>query len=48
MAEIEIERLKEEIRQQKDRDDQLQSQVNRRLKQKMEDFEKLYRDHKQL
>ena len=30
-----------------DRDDQLQAQVNRRLKQKTEDFDRLYRDHKQ-
>mgnify|MGYP007067628993 CR=1 FL=1 len=33
---------------QKYREDQLRSQINRRLKQKMEEFKKLYRDHKQL
>ena len=48
MAEKEIERLKEEIRQQKDRDDRLRSQVSQRLKRKLEDFDKLYRDHKKL
>ena len=33
--------------QQKDRDDRLRAQVNRRLKQKTEDFDRLYREHKQ-
>mgnify|MGYP000229261692 CR=1 FL=1 len=45
---MEIERLKEEVRQQKDWDDRLRSQVNRHFKQKSEDFDKLYRDHKNL
>ena len=43
MAEIEIERLKEEIRQQKEREDQAHSKINRQLKQKTEHFEKLYK-----
>ena len=46
-AETEIERLKEELRQQKDRDDRLRAQVNRRLKQKTDDYDRLYREHKQ-
>ena len=46
MAEIEIERLKKKLRQQKDRDDRLRGQVRRRLKQKIEDFDRLYREHK--
>ena len=46
-VETEIERLKEALRQLKDRDDQLRGQVNRRLKQKTEDFDRLYREHKQ-
>ena len=46
-AETEIERLKEELRQQKDWDDRLRAQVNRRLKQKTEDYDRLYQEHKQ-
>ena len=46
MMETEIEQLKEEIWQQKERGDQACSQVNRRLKQKTEDFEKLHRHNK--
>ena len=46
-AEKKIERLKEELRQQKDRDDRLRGQVKRGLKQKTEDFDRLYREHKQ-
>ena len=46
-AETEIERLKEELRQQEDRDDRLRGQVKRGLKQKTEDFDRLYREHKQ-
>ena len=42
MAETEIEWRKEEIRQQKDQDDRLQLQVSQRLKQKWENFDKLY------
>ena len=42
MAETEMERLKEEIRQQKDREDRMRSQINRCLKQKTDDFDKLY------
>ena len=48
MAETEIERLKEEIWQQKDPDDWLRWQVGLRLKQKSEDFDKLYQDYKKL
>ena len=49
MAETEIERLKEELQQQKDRDNRLQSQQdNHRLKEKLEDFDKLYQEHKEL
>ena len=48
MAETEMERLKEELRQQKDGDDWLQEQANRRLKEKSEDLEKLCGDHKEL
>ena len=48
MVEMEIERLKGEIWQEKDTDDWLCSQVSRRLKQKTEDFDKLYQDHKKL
>ena len=47
MAETEIERLKEELWQQKDREDWMRSQINRRLKQKTDDFDKVYREHKQ-
>ena len=47
-AEAEIERLKEELRQQKDKEDRTRAQINRKLKQKMDDFDKLDRDHKQL
>ena len=47
MAKTKIERLKEELCQQKDREDRLRSQINRRLKQKTDDFEKLYLEHKQ-
>ena len=47
MVETEIERLKEEPWQQKDKEDRMRSQINRRLKQKTNDFEKLYRNHKQ-
>ena len=46
MVEGEIERLKEELRQHKDKEDQARSQINRRLNQKIEDFERLHRDHK--
>ena len=45
---MEIEWLKEELRQQKERDNLLRLQVNQRLKQKPKDFDKLYRDHKSL
>ena len=40
--------MKEDLRRQKDRDEQLRSQVNRCLKQKTEDFDKLYQEHKQM
>ena len=45
---MEIEKLKEEIRQQKVWEDLMRCQINRRLKLKTEDFKKLYRDHKQM
>ena len=48
MVETKIKRLNEEIRQQKDREDRALSQINRCLKQKTEDFEKLHQDHKQV
>ena len=44
MAEIEIERLKEELRQQKDREDH----AHRQLKQKSDDFDHLHQDYKLL
>jgi chromosome segregation ATPase len=47
-AETEIERLKEELRQQKDREDRARRQINARLKQKTDDFEHLHRDYKRL
>ena len=47
-AETEIERLKEELRQQKDREDRNRRQINGRLKQKTEDFEHLHREYKRL
>ena len=48
MAEVEIERLKEELRQQKDREDRARCLINQRLKQKTDDFDQLHRDHKHL
>ena len=48
MAETDIERQKEELRQRKEQDDRLRSQANRRLKEKSDDFDKLYREHKEL
>ena len=48
MAKAEIARLKEELWQQKDREDWTRSEINRRLKKKTDDFEKLYREHKQM
>ena len=39
--------MKEELRQLKDREDRMHSQINQRLKQKTNDFDKLYREHKQ-
>ena len=46
--EVEFERLKEELWQEKDREDRARRQINQKLKQKIEDFEWLHRDHKQL
>mgnify|MGYP000733494772 CR=1 FL=1 len=46
-AETEIVLLKEELRQQKDREDRMRPQINRRLKQKTDDFDKLYLERKQ-
>ena len=40
--------MKEELRRQKDRDDRLRAQVNRRLKQKIEDYDRLYREPKKV
>ena len=48
MAEGEIEVMKEELRQQKDREDRASSQINQKLKQKMKDFDRLHQDHKHL
>ena len=47
-VETEFERLKEETRQQKDKKDRMRSQINQRLKQKSDDFDKLYREHKKM
>ena len=47
-AQIEIERLKEELHQQKDREDCARRQVNQRLKQKTDDFDRLHRDYQHL
>ena len=41
MAETEIERLKEELHQQKDREDCARRQLNQKLKQKTDDFDHL-------
>ena len=46
--ETEIERLKEELRRKKDRENLACGQINQKLKQKTNNFEKLHRDHKQL
>ena len=48
MVETEIERLEEELRQQKERDDRLRAQTNGCVKNKQVYFDKLYRDHKEL
>ena len=48
MAETEIDRLKDELQQQKNQDDRWRAQSNCRLKEKTEDFEKLYREHTDL
>ena len=48
MAETEIKRLKEELRQQKDREDRARRQLNQKLKQKTDDFDHLHRDYKHL
>ena len=46
MAETELEQLKEELRQQKDREDRARRQLNQKLKQKTDDFDHLHRDYK--
>ena len=46
MAETKIERPKEEIQQQKDREDRARRQINQKLKQKVDDFDHLHRDYK--
>ena len=43
---MEIERLKEELRQQKGREDRARRQINQKLNQKTEDFDRLHRDYK--
>ena len=48
MAQTEIERLKEELRQQKDREDRARRQINQKLKQKTDYFDHLHRDYKLL
>ena len=48
MAKVEIRRLKGELRQQKEWDDHLGAQAKRCFKDKQEDFDKLYWDHKEL
>ena len=48
IAEMEITWFKEELCQQKDQDNRFQGQANRRLKEEIEDFEKLYWKHKEL
>ena len=48
MTKKEIERLKEELHQQKDREDCARRQLNQKLKQKTNDFDHLLRDYKHL
>ena len=48
MTGVEIERLKEELWQKKDREDCVRRQINQKLKQKMKDFNRLHQDHKHL
>ena len=48
MVDTEIERLKEELHQQKDREDRARRQLNQKLKQKTDDFDHLLRDYKHL
>ena len=48
MEEVEIEHLKEELRQQKDREDRARRLINQKLKQKTDDFDRLHRDYKHL
>ena len=48
MVETEIERLKEELHQQKDQEDRARRQLNQKLKQKTDDFDHLHRDYKHL
>ena len=48
MAETKIERLKEELHQQKDWEDRTHRQLNQKLKQKTDDFDHLHRDYKHL
>ena len=46
--EIEIEQLKEELRQQKDREDHAHRQITQRLKQQSDDLDRSHHDHKHL
>ena len=48
MADTEIQRLKEELHEQKDREDRGRRQVNQKLKQKTDYFDHLHRDYKHL
>ena len=48
MADTEIDGLKEELHQQKDREDCARRQLNQKLKQKTDDFDHLLRDYKHL
>ena len=48
MAGTEIERLKEELHQQKDREERARWQINQKLKQKTDDFDHLLLDYKHL
>ena len=48
MADTEIDRLKEELHQQKDWEDRARLQLNQKLKQKTEDFDHLLWDYKHL
>ena len=48
MADTEIDRLKEELHQHKNREDHARRQLNQKLKQKTDDFDHLLWDYKHL